>query len=322
MTKPKNASIRLVVALTLVSAGCRSLALATAPEKKPEVSRSQSALRAKAAFETALLDGNYEAIGPVTEALTAAYLSAPRDPRLALYIAHAHFWRAAERVREPIRRATITDDLLVARVYFNEARRLAPDDTRILGWLGGVTLALGKIHDDERLVREGYFTLEDGVSSYPEFNHFSKGYALSQLPRSHPRFEEALEAMWLSVEVCQNGFDREHPGYSRGFRASLPAETGKRRVCYNGPTAPHNFEGFFLQNGDMLVKAGDPARAKVMYANARLVPSYAHWAYRETLEERIRTAEERAQAFAATDPKVWPEMMVNSRAACTGCHQR
>jgi hypothetical protein len=29
-------------------------------------------------------------------------------------------------------------------MYFSEARRLAPDDTRILGWLGGVAMALGK----------------------------------------------------------------------------------------------------------------------------------------------------------------------------------
>lgn len=322
MTKPRIASARFIVALTLVSAGCRTLALATAPQKTPDVARSEGAARAKAEFEIALLDGNYEAIGAVTEALTVAYLGAPRDPTLALYIAHAHFWRATERVREPVRRATVTDDLLVARAYFGEARRLAPEDARILGWLGGVTMALGKIHDDERLVREGYFTLEDGVSAYPEFNHFSKGYALSQLPRRHPRFEEAVEAMWLSLEACQDGFDRAHPDYSRGFRANVPPETGKRRVCYNVPTAPHNFEGFFLQNGDLLVKAGDPARAKLMYANARLVPSYARWAYRDTLEERIRTADERAQAFAATDPQAWPEMMVNSRAACTGCHQR
>jgi hypothetical protein len=88
------------------------------------------------------------------------------------------------------------------------------------------------------------------------------------------------------------------------------------------PVAPHNFEGFFLHNGDMLVKAGDPARAKVMYANARILPSFETWAFREMLEDRIRTVDERARAFAAPDSRALPEMVVGSRAACAGCHQR
>jgi hypothetical protein len=313
---------RMTAVVALVSAGCRSIALSSAPAKIAAVARSESAVHAKAAFERALLDGDYEALDSITEVLTAAYLNAPRDPTLALYVGHAHFWRVTERVREPAPRATVTDHLLLAHAYFDQARKLASDDARILGWLGGVTMALGSIHRDERLVREGYFMLEDGVAEFPEFNHFSKGYALSQLPRAHPRFEEALEAMWRSIEVCQPGFERAHPDYSRGLTAQGPPESGARRVCYNLPKAPHNFEGFFLQNGDMLVKSGDPARARVMYANARLAPSFAGWAYRDVLEERIRTAEQRARAFGANDVKAWPEMMVSSRAACTGCHQR
>jgi len=127
--------------------------------------------------------------------------------------------------------------------------------------------------------------------------------------------------MWRSIEACQPEFQRESPYYRLHFQPNAPSR-GPARVCYNVPKAPHNFEGFFLHNGDMLVKAGDPARAKLMYANARIVPSFSSWAFRELLEERIRTADERARAFAAPDPKAWPEMMVNSRAACTGCHQR
>ena len=59
-----------------------------------------------------------------------------------------------------------------------------------------------------------------------------------------------------------------------------------------------------------------------MYANARLEPSYPAWPYRATLEERIRTADARAEAFRSPAPERWPEMMVSSALSCTGCHQR
>ncbi len=70
------------------------------------------------------------------------------------------------------------------------------------------------------------------------------------------------------------------------------------------------------------MKAGEPAVAKLMYANARLEPSFGSWSFRELLEERIRTADARAQAFSSQHADAWPEMMVASRAACSGCHQR
>ena len=321
MIEGKTMLFRAIACAAFVSAGCHSLALSSAPKKAPLLAASEDAVRAKAAFQSALAAGDYQAIPSVTEALTAAYLKAPADPTLALYVAHAHFWRVTERVREPSPRPTLTDDLLVAQAYFVEAQKLAPEDHRILGWLGGVRMALGKIHADERMVRDGYFTLQDGVSAFPEFNHFSKSYALSQLPRTHERFGEALEAMWLSIEACQAKFDRKNPDYARHFDPNAPSQ-GPARVCYNVPAAPHNFEGFFLHNGDMLVKAGDAARAKVMYANARIVPSFKTWQFRGMLEDRILTADERARAFAAPDSRALPEMMVNSRAGCTGCHQR
>jgi hypothetical protein len=308
--------------LCVAATGCHSLALASAPEKTPQVSSSPQAEQAKTAFVSALEGGRYEELPAVTESVTAAYLAAPRDPTLALYVAHAHLWQVSERVRDPDLKPTVTDHLLVAEGYFRQARQLNPDDARIAGWLGGVEMALGKVHGDERWLREGYFTLEDGVSAFPEFNQFSKSFTLSALPRSHPRFAEALEAMWASIEACDaSGIDREQPDFAPYFRASARL-TGPKRVCHNLPKAPHNFEGFFLHNGDLLVKAGKPAAAKRMYANARLEASFGNWSFREVLEERIRTADTRAQAFQAPRADAWPEMMVASRAACTGCHQR
>ena len=47
--------------------------------------------------------------------------------------------------------ATITDDAVLARKYFEEAVRLQPGEARFQGFLGSALLAEGAIHKDEKL---------------------------------------------------------------------------------------------------------------------------------------------------------------------------
>ena len=115
--------------------------------------------------------------------------------------------------------------------------------------------------------------------------------------------------------------DRDNPDYAR----ALPRETreGPQRVCWNSWIAPHNFEGFFLHFGDMLVKAGEPARAVVMYGNARLSRDFVSWPYRSVLEARIVDAARNVAVFREKEPPAEaPRMMVRSSYACMGCHQQ
>ena len=56
--------------------------------------------------------------------------------------------------------------------------------------------------------------------------------------------------------------------------------------------------------------------------NARLSPSDGFWPYRLALEERVQNVAARMAAFARRDPAQYPESMVESRFACTGCHAR
>ena len=87
----------------------------------------------------------------------------------------------------------------------------------------------------------------------------------------------------------------------------------------NSWIAPHNFEGFFLNMGDMLVKAGDWATAQKIYANAKLSSTYAGWKYRAVLESRIEQAQANVAAFNAPARGQGPGdavMMVQSRFAC------
>ena len=94
-------------------------------------------------------------------------------------------------------------------------------------------------------------------------------------------------------------------------------------MCWNSWIAPHNFEGFFLNFGDMLVKAGEPQRAAVMYGNARLAAEFSTWPYKGLLDDRIANATRNVEAFRRQDPPAeGPTMMVRSRYSCMGCHQQ
>jgi hypothetical protein len=93
-------------------------------------------------------------------------------------------------------------------------------------------------------------------------------------------------------------------------------------VCWHSWIAPYNFEGFFLNFGDMLVKAGQPEIAVKMYGNAKLTLDYA-WAYRDVLEDRIGNAARYVDVFRQENsPPGAPTITVRSRFSCMGCHQR
>lgn len=313
-----------LIALTTGAAGCAYLAVRTAPAKSPRASTSDLARNAKAEFWKAFYGGDYGALPGVTRGLVAAYLENPRDPETALLLGHAHLWRVSERARIPAedQDPSLADALILAERYFEEAHRLAPDDARIRGWLGSVRLALGTTHADERLTRQGYFQLRSAVRAYPEFNHFTMGFILSGGSRAGATFQEGLDHMWQNLDRCAGErVSRAAPSYAPYMPRAT--ETGPSRVCWNSPKAPHNFEGFMLNFGDMLVKAGQPETARAVYANARLSPTFETWPYRGVVEQRILKADEAAALFArAGRGDEQPEIMFNSAFACSACHAR
>jgi hypothetical protein len=144
---------------------------------------------------------------------------------------------------------------------------------------------------------------------------------LGSRPRDDAKFREGLLDLWHNLDLCAGeAIDRKNPEY-RPFM-SRETHNGPARVCWNSEIAPHNFEGFFLAMGDMLVKQGDPATARKVYAFARLSSAYDGWAYKPLLESRIAQAEDSARRFENADPKQHPEIMFNSAQACTACHAR
>lgn len=304
--------------------GCAYLAVQSAPEKSPSIARGKAAEQADALFWKTLHDGQYDQIPVVLNALTAAYLENPNDAITAAHIGWTHVWRLSERARMAEIPATITDHAVLSRRYFEEAVRLNPTEARYLGFYASMLLAEGAIHKDEKLTRKGYFTLLDSIKAFPEFNYFTAGYVMSDRPYGSERFKEGLEYQWLDVDVCVGEkVDRQNPDYQKYMH--LETKEGPKRVCWNSWIAPHNFEGFFLNMGDMLVKSGDWQTAQKIYANARLSAGYAQWKFRDVLEERIAQAEASVAMFNAPPDaarRMAKPIMGQSAFSCVGCHQK
>ena len=299
--------------------GLDRAAFGLAAPREAQASSPGLAQHAQGTFWEAFYAGDYGRLDEVTFLLTAAYLQNPRDAGVTLLLAHAHLWRVAERSRLGAADPTITDHLALAEAYFEEAYRLAPDDHRIAGWIGSARMPLGQIRQDSALARSGLDLLEESARLYPEFNHFTAGFALSGLPADDPGFAVALDHMQANVDRCLGGADA--PADVSAYEAALRANP----VCANTEKAPHNYEGFMLNLGDMLVKAGEPERARAVYARAELSPTYDDWPYRETIEQRVLDADEAAALFAsaAADPEVEePETVFGSAYSCAACHQR
>jgi tetratricopeptide (TPR) repeat protein len=316
-----------IAALLIVAIGALALtnrdrlAVWLAPQKQAAQTRSAAALEADELFWQTFHGGDYEKIPQALEALTAAYLETPTDGVTAGHIAWLHNWRSAERVRLETVPATITDDILLARRYFQEAAALNPADARVLGFLGGHLVAEGALQQDEKLTRQGYFTLLDAIDAWPEFNLFTAGYVMSRLPADSPRFQEGLEWQWRNLDECIDGkLDRANPDYAPYM--ALETKEGPKRACWNSWIAPHNLEGFFLNMGDMLVKAGDWQTAQKIYANARLAKEYPTWPYQAVLDERIQQAQANVALFNAPDETSETRIMINSEFACMACHQK
>ena len=304
-------------------AGCGFIAVQTATPKRASVARTEAAVKADQLFWETFHRGDYADIGSTAETLKQAYLADPSDAVTAAHIGWMHIWRLSERARLDNPPASITDDAVMSRRYFQEAVNLNPYEARYQGFLASAMLAEASIHKDEKLTRQGYFTLLDSVDAWPEFNLFTAGYVTSNAPRGSKNFNQALEWQWRNLEVCVGEkLNRGDPNYAKYM--ALETKEGKKRVCWNSWIAPHNLEGFFLNMGDMLVKSGDWQTAQKIYANAKIQPSYGQWKFRDVLERRMANAQSNVEIFNAAQPgadKMHQRMMFDSPLNCMACHQ-
>lgn len=301
--------------------GCEQIALLTTPAKKPQESCTPLAVMAKSSFWSHLHNGDYDKLPETTKYLTAAYLENPNDPNLAAYLGFAHIWKITERQRLQTIPPTIVDEIILSKNYFSDAVKLNSHDPRTQGFLADAILISGKIFHDERAQVRGYFKLKRAITMWPEFNYFTGGYPMSILDPASDNYQEALAWQWKTMDLCaETKIDRNNPNFSPYMH--LETQQGVKRACWNSWIAPHNFEGFFMNMGDMLVKQGDWQTAIKIYNNAKLSRTYASWPYRAMLEERISQAKNNVSYF--NDLKIHTRdktIMFNSGYGCVVCHQ-
>ncbi|HSW93455.1 MAG TPA: hypothetical protein VLJ15_03775 [Gammaproteobacteria bacterium] len=309
---------------------CENLATLFTPKKKAVIDHSQLTSAAENQFWMTLHQGKYDEIDNTTRLLMAAWLRNPNNPQLAAHLGFLHIWQLTERYREKVIYPTIVDNIVLSKKYFSEAVQLDPADARSLGFLGDSQLVEGTIFNDEREQVHGYFTLKKAIRMWPEFNYFTAGYVMSSLPAGSDHFKEGLAWQWATLDLCaMQHVPHENPDFSIYMKNET--QSGPKRACWNSWIAPYNFEGFFLNMGDMLVKAGDWQTAIRIYRNARLAGNYESWPYRAFLENRIVNAKANVIHFqnqklnTGASNRAWdPNKMIlfNSGYGCLACHQQ
>lgn len=308
------------VLLLLALTSCERIALFTTPQKKPLLTNKALSNLAEENFWVTLHKGDYQHIPNALKLLTAAYLENPNDPRIAAHLGFLHIWTITERARLTTVEPTIINEIILARKYFADAVELDQSDARFQGFLGDSMLIEGKIFHDKREQVRGYFLLQRAIREWPEFNYFTAGYPMSTLPAHDKQFNEALEWQWKTLDICAGTkVDRSNPDFSPYMNRET--QKGPQRACWNSWIAPHNFEGFFLNMGDMLVKQGDWQTGVKIYKNAQLSKTYASWPYRKMLETRIDQAQANTTNFQTTKETPDQTILFNNGYGCVVCHQ-
>ncbi len=317
----------LLFLLLPFTTGCSSLVQQLTVAKKLSSEELPSSREANRFFWEQFHQGHIERVPEMTERLMAAFMKNPSDLKVVTHLGFTHIWALSESGRNYPLSPRVLEHLSLSRRFFTESVRLNPKDPRTLGILADLTLAEGSVFHDPRLVVEGYFQGLDSITQWPQFNKFTLGYALSQLSQEEGRFKKALSWQWETLDDCTcRKQDRSHPNFDE-IALQIRSSKDPRifRACENGWIAPHNWEGFFMNFGDMAVKSGDPERGRQLYLAAKKSTNYTMWPFQDWLDERIRDADKNVTAFrkihSPQEPPARDRMLIQTTISCMVCHQ-
>ena len=273
---------------------------------------------------------DYDGIPEVQTQLRAALRRDPENPTLYALLGATHFWHIGEAGRDRQQNdSALGQDMPTAAHLFGKALSLDyygthlpgyVNDDHLPGYLGITTVHAGQMSGNDGLAAQGDDILDSAAYQFPEFNNFNRWAAHNADPRDSESYRKALDSLWQALDACIAGrLDRANPDV--GPYLGLQTAVGRKKACWSeGDLAPHSFEGFMLNLGNGLVKAGQIAPARIVYANAKYADHYATWPYRQVLENIASSdLQARAALYADNNAAKDPPLGVPGR-GCVYCH--
>jgi hypothetical protein len=279
----------------------------------------------------AVYHGNdYGAIAEVQAELQAALNHDPQNATLYALLGATHFWHIGEYTRDSKPDPSVLQqDMPTAVQLFQRALDLDyngqhligyVNDDHLPGYLGITTVHAGQMSNNPGIVAQGDQVLDYAVYQFPEFNNFNRWAAHNTDPRNSDTYKKALDSLWQGLDACAGAvIDRRNPDI--GPYLHLQTAVGRKKACWSeGDLAPHSLEGYMLNLGNGLVKAGDIDAARIIYANAKYAKNYTAWPYRQVLETIAASdLNARAALYTDSDPSNDPPLGVPNR-GCVYCH--
>jgi hypothetical protein len=279
----------------------------------------------------AIYHGNeYDQIPEAQAQLETAIQSDPDNPTLYALLGATHFWHVGEASRDQNPNPSVLlEDMPTAASLFQKALDLDYYsghsigyiyDDHLPGYFGITTVHTGQQNGDPSLIAKGDAELDFAAYEFPEFNNFNRWAAYLTDPKDSETYQKALDALWQGIDACIQGrIDRSNPDLKPYL--NLDTSVGRKKACWWGnDIAPYSFEGYLLNLGNGLVKAGEIDAAKVIYNDARYASNYATWPYRSVLETIAASdLNARAALYAQGDPSKEPPLGVPNR-SCVYCH--
>ncbi|MFL5764243.1 MAG: hypothetical protein ACJ77K_09895 [Bacteroidia bacterium] len=279
-----------------------------------------------------LHQGNYDSIQQIITQLKTAWYQSPDDAKLNTHLGFIYLWKFCERGRkdpDPL----VFQNIFTSNFFFKRAIELNPDDARLYSLQAATEICEGAIRKDVLKISKGYRTGHEAVGKWPQFNRFALAAIESMMDKNSSLFHEGLRYQWITMDECscKHLSKKEilkHPDkVISGLIDELQNSTDPKikRACWNSWIAPHNFEGYLLNFGDMLVKQGKLEEAKKVYTAIKLAPSYSEWVYKTALEKRITDVSVNEKLFNRKlnllFDKGEPQIFINSQISCVACHQ-
>jgi hypothetical protein len=196
------------------------------------------------------------------------------------------------------------------------------NDDHLPGYLGITTVHLGQITSDPDLIAKWDQMLDFAAYQFPEFNNFNRWAAHNTDHKDSESYKKALNSLWDGIDNCVGTtIDRANPDLKPYLHLFI--SVGRKKACWwGGAIAPYSFEGYLLNLGNGLVKAGQIDAARVIYKDATLAGNYQTWPYRRVLETIAASdLNARAALYADADSTNDPQLGVPNR-GCSYCHAR